>query len=237
VDWQRFRDISDAVGAYFMADMAHVAGLVAAGIYPSPVNIADVTTTTTHKTLRGPRGGLILAKSNPDLEKRFNSRVFPGSQGGPLMHIIAAKAVAFKEALSPDFNVYQQKVLDNSRALVEGLIGRGLDVVSGGTDNHLCLIDLSAKSLTGKDVEAALHAANITTNKNAVPNDPQSPFVTSGIRVGTPAITTRGFGLAEMTLLAGWISDIVDNMGDDTVSTRVKQEVLDTCARFPVYSS
>jgi glycine hydroxymethyltransferase len=237
VDWQRFRDISDAVGAYFMADMAHVAGLVAAGIYPSPVNIADVTTTTTHKTLRGPRGGLILAKSNPDLEKRFNSRVFPGSQGGPLMHVIAAKAVAFKEALSPDFNVYQQKVLDNSRALVKGLIGRGLDVVSGGTDNHLCLIDLSAKSLTGKDVEAALHAANITTNKNAVPNDPQSPFVTSGIRVGTPAITTRGFGLAEMTLLAGWISDIVDNMGDDTVSTRVKQEVLDTCARFPVYSS
>jgi glycine hydroxymethyltransferase len=217
--------------------MAHVAGLVAAGIYPSPVNIADVTTTTTHKTLRGPRGGLILAKSNPDLEKRFNSRVFPGSQGGPLMHVIAAKAVAFKEALSPDFNVYQQKVLDNSRALVKGLIGRGLDVVSGGTDNHLCLIDLSAKSLTGKDVEAALHAANITTNKNAVPNDPQSPFVTSGIRVGTPAITTRGFGLAEMTLLAGWISDIVDNMGDDSVSTRVKQEVLDTCARFPVYSS
>jgi glycine hydroxymethyltransferase len=178
-----------------------------------------------------------LAKSNPDLEKRFNSRVFPGSQGGPLMHVIAAKAVAFKEALSPDFNVYQQKVLDNSRALVKGLIGRGLDVVSGGTDNHLCLIDLSAKSLTGKDVEAALHAANITTNKNAVPNDPQSPFVTSGIRVGTPAITTRGFGLAEMTLLAGWISDIVDNMGDDSVSTRVKQEVLDTCARFPVYSS
>ena len=201
------------------------------------MNIADVTTTTTHKTLRGPRGGLILAKSNPDLEIAFNSRVFPVSQGGPLMHVIAAKAVAFKEALTPEFNTYQQQVLDNSRALVAGLLDRGLDVVSGGTDNHLCLIDLAPKGLTGKDVEAALHAANITTNKNAVPNDPQSPFVTSGIRVGTPAITTRGFGLEEMALLAGWISDVVENMGDDSVVARVKQEVLDTCARFPVYSS
>ena len=235
VDWQKFRDIADAVGAYLMADMAHVAGLVAAGIYPSPVNIADVTTTTTHKTLRGPRGGLILAKSNPDLEKAFNSRVFPGSQGGPLMHVVAAKAVALKEALSPEFNNYQQQVLDNSRALVDGLLKRGLDIVSGGTDNHLCLIDLSGKGLTGKDVEAALHLANITTNKNAVPNDPQSPFITSGIRVGTPAITTRGFGLTEMQLLADWIADIVDNMGDESVIARVKQEVLDTCAKFPVY--
>ena len=237
VDWQKFRDIADAVGAYLMADMAHVAGLVAAGIYPSPVNIADVTTTTTHKTLRGPRGGLILAKANPDLEKAFNSRVFPGSQGGPLMHVIAAKAVALKEALSPEFNSYQQQVLDNSRALVDGLLKRGLDIVSGGTDNHLCLIDLSGKGLTGKDVEAALHSANITTNKNAVPNDPQSPFITSGIRVGTPAITTRGFGLTEMQMLADWIADIVDNMGDESVIVRVKQEVLDTCAKFPVYLS
>ena len=236
VDWQRFRDISDEVGAYMMCDIAHVAGLIAAGVYPSPVNIADVCTSTTHKTLRGPRGGLILAKSNPELEKAFNSRVFPGTQGGPLMHVIAAKAVAFKEALEPEFKVYQAQVIDNARAMATVLIERGFDIVSGGTDNHLCLISLIEKGLTGKDAEAALGAANITTNKNSVPNDPQSPFVTSGIRIGTPAITTRGFGVEESKALAGWMADVMDNMSDEKVIEETKQKVIDLCAKFPVYA-
>ena len=240
VDWQRFRDISDKVGAVMMCDIAHVAGLIAAGLYPSPVNIADVCTTTTHKTLRGPRGGVIMAKANPELEKAFNSRVFPGTQGGPLMHVIAAKAVAFKEALAPEFKEYQQCVLDNSRALAAGLMARGYTPVSGGTDNHLSLISLIEKGITGKAAEAALGAANITVNKNSVPSDPQSPFVTSGIRIGTPAITTRGFGLPEMAQLATWMSDVMDCVTvegtfDSTVTDRVKGEVLELCSRFPVY--
>ena len=241
VDWQRFRDIADKVGAVMMCDIAHVAGLIAAGLYPSPVQIADVVTTTTHKTLRGPRGGVILAKSNPDLEKALNSRVCPGSQGGPLMHVIAAKAVAFKEALSPDFKSYQQQVLDNSRALAAGLKARGYAPVSGGTDNHLSLISLIEKGITGKAAEAALGAANITVNKNSVPGDPQSPFVTSGIRIGTPAITTRGFGLAEMEQLATWMADVMDSVDaqgdfDASLADQVKSEVLTLCARFPVYN-
>ena len=235
--WQKFRDIADKVGAYFMVDMAHVAGLVAAGVYPSPVNIADVTTSTTHKTLRGPRGGLILAKSNPDLEKKFNSLVFPGIQGGPLMHVIAAKAVAFKEALEPDFTAYQQQVVRNAKVLAETLIARGYNIVSGGTDNHLMLVDLIAKGLTGKAADAALGKANITVNKNSVPNDPQSPFVTSGIRVGTPAITTRGFKEAECRELGGWIADVLDHMDDESVIEAVKQKVLAICQRFPVYQA
>lgn len=242
VDWQRFRDIADQVGAIFMCDIAHVAGLIAAGLYPSPVQIADVVTSTTHKTLRGPRGGLILAKSNPDLEKALNSRVFPGSQGGPLMHVIAAKAIAFKEALEPGFKDYQQRVLDNSRALAGHLKARGYSPVSGGTDNHLSLISLVEKGITGKAAEAALGAAFITVNKNAVPSDPQSPFVTSGIRIGTPAITTRGFGLDEVEKLSAWMADVMDSLADNdgdqadpAVIARVKAEVLELCARFPVY--
>lgn len=240
VDWQRFREISDKVGAVMMCDIAHVAGLIAVGLYPSPVQIADVCTTTTHKTLRGPRGGVIIAKANPDLEKALNSRVFPGSQGGPLMHVIAAKAVAFKEALLPEFAEYQQRVLDNSRALAAALKARGYAPVSGGTDNHLSLISLIDKGITGKAAEAALGAANITVNKNSVPGDPQSPFVTSGIRIGTPAITTRGFGLAEMDQLATWMADVMDTVDtdggfDQAVSARVKDEVLELCGRFPVY--
>ena len=237
VDWQRFRDIADEVGAYLMCDIAHVAGLIAAGVYPSPVNIADVTTSTTHKTLRGPRGGIIMAKANEELEKAFNSRVFPGTQGGPLMHVIAAKAVAFKEALEPEFKTYQQQVIENARAMAKVLISRGYDIVSGGTDNHLCLISLIEKGLTGKDAEAALGAANITTNKNSVPNDPQSPFVTSGIRIGTPAITTRDFKETECELLAGWMADVMDNLGDASKIAEVKQNVLDICAKFPVYGN
>jgi glycine hydroxymethyltransferase len=235
VDWQRFRDIADSVGAYLMVDMAHVAGLIAAGLYPSPVQIADVTTSTTHKTLRGPRGGIILAKANPDLEKKFNSLVFPGTQGGPLMHVIAAKAVAFKEALEPGFKAYQQQVLDNARAMAKVFMERGYDVVSGGTDDHLFLVSLIAKGLTGKAADAALGAANITVNKNAVPKDPQSPFVTSGIRLGTPAITTRGFGTAESSELAGWMCDILDDLENQDTIARVKQQVLALCKRFPVY--
>ena len=240
VDWQRFREISDKVGAVMMCDIAHVAGLIAAGLYPSPVQIADVCTTTTHKTLRGPRGGVIMAKANPELEKAFNSRVFPGSQGGPLMHVIASKAVAFKEALAPSFKDYQQKTLDNSRALAAALKARGYTPVSGGTDNHLSLISLIDKGITGKAAEAALGAANITCNKNSVPGDPQSPFVTSGIRIGTPAITTRGFGLAEMDTLANWLADVMDSVDQDggfdtSVTDRVKAEVLELCRRFPVY--
>jgi len=235
VDWQRFRDIADAVGAYLMVDMAHVAGLIAAGVYPSPVQIADVTTTTTHKTLRGPRGGLILAKSNPEIEKKLNSVVFPGIQGGPLMHVIAAKAVAFKEALEPEFKTYQEQVVRNAKAMAEVFIARGFDVVSGGTDDHLFLVSFISQGLTGKDVDAWLGDSNITVNKNAVPNDPQSPFVTSGIRVGTPAITTRGFGSDEATALAGWMCDVIDGRGDVPVIADVKAKVLDLCKRFPVY--
>ncbi|HLA74525.1 MAG TPA: serine hydroxymethyltransferase [Gammaproteobacteria bacterium] len=235
VDWQRFRTIADKIGAYLFVDIAHPAGLVAAGIYPSPVNIADVTTSTTHKTLRGPRGGIILAKANPEIEKKLNSMIFPGIQGGPLMHVIAAKAVAFKEALQPEFKAYQQQVLTNARAMAATVIARGYKVISGGTDNHLFLMDLVKNGLTGKDAEAALGAANITVNKNAVPNDPQSPFVTSGIRIGTPAITTRGFNEAEAKALAGWICDVLDDIQNQATIARVKQQVLDICKRLPVY--
>ena len=240
LDWQRFRDVADSVGAMMMCDIAHVAGLIAAGVYPSPINIADVCTSTTHKTLRGPRGGIIMAKSNPELEKALNSRVFPGSQGGPLMHVIAAKAVAFREALQPEFKEYQQRVLDNSRALAQALKVRGYRAVSGGTDNHLALISLVDKGITGKASEKALGAANITVNKNSVPGDPQSPFVTSGIRIGTPAITTRGFGLPEMQVLADWMADVMDSVDSDgsfdqATADRVKSEVVELCAQFPVY--
>ena len=237
VDWQRFRDIADKVGAYLVVDMAHVAGLVAAGVYPSPVQIADVTTTTTHKTLRGPRGGLILAKSNPEIEKKLNSMVFPGTQGGPLMHVIAAKAVAFKEALDPSFKDYQQQVVNNARVMADVMQQRGHKIVSGGTDNHLFLVDLSDKGITGKDADAALGRANITVNKNSVPNDPQSPFVTSGLRIGTPAMTTRGFKEAEARDLAGWICDVLDDINDEATIERVKGLVLDICKRFPVYKA
>jgi glycine hydroxymethyltransferase len=235
VDWQRFRDIADEVGAYLVVDMAHVAGLVAAGIYPSPVQIADVTTSTTHKTLRGPRGGIILARSNPEIEKKLNSLVFPGTQGGPLMHVIAAKAVAFKEALQPEFADYQKQVLANSRAMAKVVMDRGYKVVSGGTDNHLFLIDLIEKGITGKDADAALGRANITVNKNAVPNDPQSPFVTSGLRIGTPAVTTRGMGTAEVEQLAHWICDVLDDIESEETIESVRAKVLDLCGRFPVY--
>lgn len=235
IDWQRFREIADSVGAYLFVDMAHVAGLVAAGIYPNPVQIADVTTSTTHKTLRGPRGGLILAKSNPEIEKKLQSLVFPGTQGGPLMHVIAAKAVAFKEALQPEFKDYARQIVANARAMAEVIMARGYDVVSGGTDNHLFLISLIKQGITGKDADAALGAANITVNKNTVPNDPQSPFVTSGLRLGTPAVTTRGFKEAEVRELAGWICDVLDDIGNQAVIERVKGQVLELCRRFPVY--
>jgi glycine hydroxymethyltransferase len=237
VDWQRFRDIADQVGAYLMADVAHIAGLIAAGLYPSPVNIADVTTTTTHKTLRGPRGGMILAKANPELEKKLNSAVFPFGQGGPLMHVIAAKAVAFKEALQPSFKVYQQQVLDNARAMAKVLMSRGYDIVSGGTDDHLMLIDLIKKGITGKDTEAALSNAFITTNKNAVPNDPQSPFITSGVRIGTPAVTTRGFKVKECEQVANWMADIMDDITNLETQARVREAVKSLCRQYPVYVS
>jgi len=235
-DWQRFREIADSVGAYLFVDMAHVAGLVAAGLYPNPVPIADVVTSTTHKSLRGPRGGIILCKSNPELEKKFDSNIFPGIQGGPLMHVIAAKAVAFKEAMQPEFKVYQQQVLDNARAMAKVFMARGFDVVSGGTDDHLMLVSLIAKGITGKAADAALGRAHITVNKNAVPNDPQSPFVTSGIRVGTPAPTTRGFKEAEVTDVATWMCDVMDNLEDESVIVAVREKVSALCARFPVYS-
>jgi glycine hydroxymethyltransferase len=235
VDWQRFRDIADEVGAWLFVDMAHVAGLVATGHYPSPVNIADVTTTTTHKTLRGPRGGLILARENEELAKKFNSLVFPGTQGGPLMHVIAAKAVAFKEAMEPGFVEYQGQVIRNARAMAKVFMERGYDVVSGGTDDHLFLVSFIEAGLTGKDVDAWLGEANITVNKNAVPNDPQSPFVTSGIRVGTPAITTRGFGEQESVELAGWMCDVIDSRGDKARIGEIREKVLAVCARHPVY--
>jgi glycine hydroxymethyltransferase len=236
VDWQRFRDIADKVSAFLFVDMAHVAGLVATGHYPNPVQIADVTTTTTHKTLRGPRGGIILAKANPEIEKKLNSVVFPGTQGGPLMHVIAGKAVAFKEAMLPEFKAYQEQVVKNARTMAQVMIGRGYKIVSGGTDNHLFLVDFIAQGLTGKDVEAALGAANITVNKNAVPNDPQSPFVTSGIRIGTPAITTRGFKEEESRQLATWICDILDDLSNEVTISRVKLQAEELCARLPVYA-
>ncbi len=235
-DWQRFRDIADKVGAYLFVDMAHVAGLVAAGIYPNPVPIADVVTSTTHKSLRGPRGGFIICKSNPELEKKFNSNIFPGIQGGPLMHVIAAKAVAFKEAMLPEFAIYQQQVVNNAKAMAEVFINRGFEVVSGGTDNHLMLVSLIPKGITGKAADAALGKAHITVNKNAVPNDPESPFVTSGIRVGTPAPTTRGFKEAQMTEIANLMCDVMENMDDDTVIATVRDKVSLLCSRFPVYS-
>ncbi len=238
MDWSRFRAIADKVGAYLMVDMAHVAGLVAAGVYPNPVPHADVVTSTTHKTLRGPRGGIILARANPELEKKFNSAVFPGGQGGPLMHVIAAKAVSFKEAQSPEFVEYQKQVVKNAKAMAGAFIERGIKIVSGGTENHLMLVDLIGKPYTGKDADAALGEANITVNKNAVPNDPQSPFVTSGLRVGTPAITTRGFGEAETVELTGWMCDVLESLesgNSEQVIAEVKAKVLEICARFPVY--
>ena len=237
IDWARFRAIADAVGAWLVADMAHIAGLVATGVYPSPVPHADVVTTTTHKSLRGPRGGLILARENPDVTKKLQSLIFPGTQGGPLMHAIAGKAVAFLEAQDPGFRDYQEQVVANARAMAETVMARGYDVVSGGTDNHLLLMDLVNKGLTGKAADAALEDAHITVNKNTVPNDPQSPFVTSGLRIGTPAITTRGFGEAESRELAGWICDVLDNINDASVRDRVRDQVTDICKRFPVYEA
>lgn len=234
-DWQRFREIADKVGAYLFVDMAHVAGLVAAGLYPNPVPIADVVTSTTHKSLRGPRGGLILCKSNPELEKKFNSNIFPGIQGGPLMHVIAAKAVAFKEALQPEFKTYQKQVIKNAQAMATVFIDRGFDVVSGGTDNHLMLVSLIPKGITGKAADAALGLAHITVNKNAVPNDPESPFVTSGIRIGTPAPTSRGFKENEVTDIANWMCDVMENLEDETIITAVREKVHALCKRFPVY--
>ena len=238
VDWQRFRDVADKVGAYLMVDMAHISGLVAAGLYPTPVPFADVVTSTTHKTLRGPRGGVILARANPALEKKFQSAVFPGGQGGPLMHVIAAKAVSFKEAMTPEYKVYQQCVIDNARAMAATFIERGIAIVSGGTDNHLMLVNLIDKEYTGKDADAALGEAFITVNKNAVPNDPRSPFITSGLRVGTPAITTRGFGEKETVDLTHWMCDVLDSLENGTSATvvpAVKAKVLEVCSRFPVY--
>ena len=235
VDWKRFREIADAVGAYLFVDMAHVAGLVAAGLYPNPISFADVVTTTTHKTLRGPRGGLILARANAELEKKLNAAVFPGIQGGPLMHVIAAKAVALKEALQPEFRDYQQQVLKNARVMAGAFLERGYKIVSGGTDDHLFLVDLVDKGLTGKQADAALGAAHITVNKNAVPNDPQSPFVTSGIRIGTPAITSRGFKEAEAKELTNWICDVLDHIDDQSVIAAVREKAKALCARFPVY--
>jgi glycine hydroxymethyltransferase len=236
VDWQRFRDIADEVGAYLLVDMAHIAGLVAAGLYPSPVKIADVTTTTTHKTLRGPRSGLILAKANEEIEKKLNSAVFPGGQGGPLEHVIAAKAVAFKEAMEPEYVEYQKQVIKNAQTMAGVFMERGYDVVSKGTDDHLFLVSFIEAGLTGRDVDSWLGAANITVNMNAVPNDPQSPFVTSGIRVGTPAVTTRGFGEDECRDLANWMCDIIDSRGDQAKIDEIKAKALDVCARFPVYA-
>ncbi len=236
MDWQRFRDIADSVGAYLFVDMAHVAGLVAVGQYPNPVPIADVVTTTTHKTLRGPRGGLILAKANAELEKKLNSAVFPGGQGGPLMHVIAAKAVAFKEALSPEFGHYQQQVVDNARAMVSVFQARGYKIVSDGTDDHLFLLDLIDKGITGKAADAALGRANITVNKNTVPNDPQSPFVTSGLRIGTPAVTTRGFKTPQCEEVATWMCDVLDDIENEAVIEEVKQRALGLCSDFPVYA-
>jgi glycine hydroxymethyltransferase len=236
VDWQRFRAIADSVDAYLMVDMAHVAGLVAAGLYPNPVPYADVVTTTTHKTLRGPRGGMILARKNEELAKKFDSLVFPGTQGGPLMHVIAAKAVALLEAMSPEFKTYQENVVHNARVMGYTFAERGFEVVSAGTDDHIVLLSLLDKDITGKDADAALGRANITVNKNTVPNDPRSPFVTSGLRLGTPAITTRGFGEDETRDVTNWICDILEDISDDVMIQRVRSQALDLCKRFPVYS-
>lgn len=235
IDWQKFRNIADEIGAYLLVDMAHIAGLVAAGLYPSPVQIADVTTSTTHKTLRGPRGGLILAKANPEIEKKLNSAIFPGSQGGPLMHIVAAKAVAFQEALQPSFKQYQVQVIANARKMTEIMMQRGYKIISNGTDNHLFLVDLMGKDVTGKDAETALGLTNVTVNKNAVPNDTRSPFVTSGLRLGTPAITTRGFKEKECEMIAHWVCDVLDRPQDSTVSAQTKVKALALCGQFPVY--
>ena len=237
MDWQRFRDISDSVGALLMVDMAHVSGLIAADLYPSPVPVADVVTSTTHKTLRGPRSGFIIARENEEITKKINSMVFPGMQGGPLMHVIAAKAIAFREAAQPEFKVYQQQVLANAKAMAEVFMARNYKVVSGGTDDHLFLVDFIAQDLTGKEVDAALGRAYITVNKNTVPNDLRSPFVTSGIRVGTPAVTTRGFKEDECRELAGWMCDIIDNLGDESVIDRVRGQVKEICARYQVYEA
>ena len=236
-DWARFREIADMVGAYLLVDMAHVSGLIAAGMYPNPVSVADVVTSTTHKTLRGPRGGIIIARENEEITKKINSMVFPGMQGGPLMHVIAAKAVAFKEALQPEFKEYQKQVVANARAMVKQFQARDYDIVSGGTDNHLFLVDLIKKGITGKAADAALGNSNITVNKNTVPNDPQSPFVTSGIRLGAPAITTRGFKEAECVELVNWMCDVMDDLENTEVQNRVKQAVVELCSRFPVYEA
>ncbi|MGH8508370.1 MAG: serine hydroxymethyltransferase [Gammaproteobacteria bacterium] len=237
IDWQRFRDIADQVDAYLVSDIAHVAGLVAAGLYPSPMDVADITTTTTHKTLRGPRSGLIMGRNNPEIEKKINFMVFPAYQGGPLMHVIAAKAVAFKEAMQPEFKAYAEQVIRNAKTMVEVFLQRGVKVVSGGTDNHLFLIDLVNKGITGKELDAALGRAHITVNKNAVPNDPQPPFVTSGIRIGSPAVTTRGFKQVECAQVAAWICEIIENIKSEAVIERIKGEVAELCRRFPVYGN
>ncbi|WP_018867832.1 MULTISPECIES: serine hydroxymethyltransferase [unclassified Thioalkalivibrio] len=237
VDWKRFREIADSVGAYLMVDMAHVSGLIAAGEYPNPIDHAHVVTSTTHKSLRGPRGGFIITKGQPELNKKFQSLIFPGTQGGPLMHVIAGKAVAFKEALEPEFKTYQKQVIANARAMAEVLVERGYDIVSGGTDNHLFLLSLVSKGMTGKAADAALGRANITVNKNAVPNDPQSPFVTSGIRIGTAALTTRGFTEAESRELAGWIADVLDDHENEQVIDATRDKVVEICRRFPVYGA
>ena len=236
VDWAKFREIADEIGAYFLVDMAHVSGLVAAGLYPSPVPFADVVTSTTHKTLRGPRSGIILARKNEVIEKKLNSAVFPGSQGGPLMHVIAAKAICFKEALEPEFKVYVQQVMNNAKIMCETLLSRNIDVVSGGTKNHIVLVDLRNKEITGKDLEKALGEVNITVNKNAVPNDQRSPFVTSGIRLGTPAITTRGFKEDEVKLLTNWICDVIENNEDESKMNEIKDSVIKLTNQYPVYN-
>ena len=236
IDWKKFREIADEVGAYFLVDMAHVSGLVAAGLYPSPIPYADVVTSTTHKTLRGPRSGIILAKSNQEIEKKLNSAVFPGSQGGPLMHVVAAKALCFKEALDPEFKVYTQQVMDNAKIMAETIMSNGVDIVCNGTENHIILVDLRSKGITGKDLERVLGSVNITVNKNSVPNDPASPFVTSGIRIGTPAVTTRGFKKEEVTQVSNWISDIINDFENEKLQKDIKQEVQNLTSNFPVYN-
>ena len=236
IDWKKFREISDEIGAYFLVDMAHVSGLVAAGLYPSPVPYADVVTSTTHKTLRGPRSGIILAKGNEEIEKKLNSAVFPGSQGGPLMHVVAAKALCFKEALDPEFKIYIKQVMDNAKTMAETIMSNGIDIVSNGTENHIILVDLRSKGITGKDLERVLGSVNITVNKNSVPNDPASPFVTSGIRIGTPAATTRGFKEEEIIQVANWISDIINNFDNEELQKTIKEEVHKLTSNFPVYN-
>ena len=236
IDWKKFREISDDVGAYFLVDMAHVSGLVAAGLYPSPVPYADVVTSTTHKTLRGPRSGIILAKANEEIEKKLNSAVFPGSQGGPLMHVVAAKALCFKEALDPEFKIYIKQVMDNAKTMAETIMSNGIDIVSNGTENHIVLVDLRSKGITGKDLERVLGSVNITVNKNSVPNDPASPFVTSGIRIGTPAATTRGFKEKEIIQVGNWISDIINNFDDKELQNAIRDDVHKLTTNFPVYN-